>query len=140
MRIFIGGLVLAVSICAGGTLRAEDKITGGLDKSVIDETILKKLPDIRECYVAELKKSKKSFAGRLAVKFMIGSDGKVTRTSAENSTLGNSAAETCILGVVKSLEFPAPAGGGVVEVDYPFAFTSNPEKADAPAKKEKKRK
>jgi len=122
-------LLAVATLCSVESLAEENKgaekpLIGGLDKSVIDEYIKKHIPMIRTCYTNELEKNK-GLAGSVSVKFNIGSDGKVTQASAEGSTLSNAAAESCIVGVVKGIEFPAPAGGGNVEVSYPFAFTSD---------------
>lgn len=136
--------VVAVAFLCSGISSAEDNkaaekpIVGGLDNSIIDEYIAKYIPQIRTCYTKELEKSK-GLAGRVSVKFNIGPDGKVTQATAEESTLGNAAAEACILGVVKGIEFPAPAGGGNVEVSYPFAFTAD-KKGEASPKKAAKHK
>jgi hypothetical protein len=40
------------------------------------------------------------------------------------STLKNDAVEQCIIDRIKTWKFPAPAGGGVVTVNYPFIFKS----------------
>ncbi len=122
-------LIVATFLVLASSAMAEDKkeaigIPGGLDKSVIYERIKEKIPEIRNCYDAEVKKSKVPFSGSLGVKFSIGSDGKVTSASAEKNALNNVGTETCVLGVVKGIEFPAPADGGNVEVLYPFAFNA----------------
>ncbi len=135
---FLALVILLITSPAGKSY-ADEKISGGLDKSVIDEKINAKIPDIRECYEKEVKKSKTPLAGHISVKFNIGHDGKVTSAIAENNTLKSAEVETCVLGIVKSIEFPAPGGGGNVEVSYPFAFSAEkaPAKAEAPKKNHK---
>jgi hypothetical protein len=41
----------------------------------------------------------------------------------ESSSVGNTAMENCLLGVIKHMVFPEPLGGTLVEVSYPFSFT-----------------
>jgi hypothetical protein len=41
------------------------------------------------------------------------------------SSLGNRSVETCIAGAVRRWSFPAPDGGGIVIVNYPFMLTSS---------------
>ena len=50
--------------------------------------------------------------------------GGVAAASTANSSLGNSAVERCINEKVRRWVFPAPKGGGIVLVNYPFHFSS----------------
>lgn len=113
---------------------------GGLDKSVIDEQIKKAIPQLRECYTNESKKAGGQKEGRLVMKFLIGADGGVTEAKAEDSTFQNAEFVDCMAKAVKAITFPPPAGGGVVEVSYPFAFNSGAEEAKMPAVAPKKKK
>lgn len=112
-------------------------VPGGLDKGVIDETVKKALPDISGCYDAEVKKAKKEISGSVSMKFTISPDGKVSEAKVAESTLKNEAIETCLANVIKATPFPAPAGGGVVEVSYPFAFAPSKEAKAKAGKKGK---
>ena len=100
---------------------AEQKIAGGLESRVIDEHIRKSMPAFIACYQSELKKSK-NLAGRVAMNFLIGGDGKVTKATVTSTSMNNPAVENCVAEVIKGIQFPEPVGHGVVEVDYPFSF------------------
>ena len=60
--------------------------------------------------------------GRVAVKFIIGPDGSVKAATRDHSDLGNAAVERCVVDAVNRWTFPAPEGGGLVIVTYPFVF------------------
>ncbi len=125
-------LILLATLFSFSALAAE--MPGGLEKGVIDDTIKKSLPDILGCYDGEVKKTKKEIAGSVLMKFTIGPDGKVADAEVAESALKNEVVEACLVKVIKAAPFPAPSGGGVVEVSYPFAFA--PSKAK-PGKKSK---
>ena len=42
------------------------------------------------------------------------------------TTMKNKNVENCIKAKIKTWKFPAPAGGGIVEVNYPFVLRSGP--------------
>ena len=48
----------------------------------------------------------------------------VQSASVTNSTISNSRVEGCISQSVRRWTFPAPDGGGVVGVNYPFVLSS----------------
>lgn len=107
----------------GVTPRASEIITiGGLPASEIDKVVKRRLASIRYCYQRELQKNP-SLGGKVSVKFTIAGDGSVSSASTASSTLGNSAAEACMSAEFLKMTFPAPKGGGVVIVKYPFMFT-----------------
>lgn len=99
-------------------------ILGGLDKSLIDAVIKRNLTAIRYCYQRELTRNP-TLSGKVKVRFVISSDGSVSSSSTSSSTLNNSTAESCINGRIMHMGFPAPRGGGMVVVSYPFLFSSN---------------
>jgi TonB family protein len=96
-------------------------VRGSLDKDIIKRIIRRHINEVRYCYEQELGK-KPDLEGRVAVQFVIGSDGTVTSSSVSSSTLGNPQVETCISSAVRRWKFPAVKGGGVVIVSYPFAL------------------
>jgi len=49
----------------------------------------------------------------------------VVKSSVRQSTMKNKAVEDCIASRVKRFKFPAPKGGGIVEVSYPFIFKAS---------------
>jgi hypothetical protein len=98
-------------------------ILGALDKATIDAEIKSHLAQIRFCYQRELNKQP-GLAGKLTVKFVIAADGTVSSGSTRSTTLNNVTVESCVLAVIRRMEFPPPDGGGIVIVSYPFVFKS----------------
>ena len=93
--------------------------TGDLDKNIIRRYMRQKLPQIEYCYQKQLA-VKPKLAGTITVSFVISGEGTVT--SAKASGLGDEPVETCVADVVRTIRFPKPKGGGVVNVSYPFTF------------------
>ncbi len=103
-------------------LRAGDAdVRGSLSKEVIRRTIQRRLNELRFCYEQELARQP-DLRGRVSVKFVIAPSGAVQSALVAGSSLGAQRAETCIQQAVRRMSFPAPDGGGVVIVSYPFVF------------------
>ena len=98
-------------------------VLGALDKSLIDRVVKSHLAQIRYCYQRELAKNPKLF-GKIVVKFIIAKDGTVSSATTQSSTMNNPVCESCITSRFLRMRFPAPKGGGIVTVSYPFVFTS----------------
>ena len=96
-------------------------IMGTLTRSAIDDAIREHQPDIRSCYENELKKNPE-ISGRIAVNFVISATGTVKSSKVERTTVENETVESCVADQIKKIQFPAPKGGGVVIVTYPFVF------------------
>jgi hypothetical protein len=105
-----------------GTSSKEIVMVGNIDKALIDEVVKRHLSQIRYCYQRELVHNP-ALGGKIVVKFTIGSDGLVTSAAPRTSSLGNSAVEQCIAGRFLRMSFPAPMGGGMAIVSYPFLFS-----------------
>lgn len=107
---------------------AVDAPTGVLDPASIQEGILERLGEIRECYEAWLGRNP-NLEGKLVVDFTIGQDeeeedlGVVTAIDIADSTVDHVWMEGCVASVMQDVEFPAPEGGEV-QVSYPFYFSS----------------
>ena len=108
---------------APGVGTGDPIILGALDKSIIDRIVKQHLAKIRYCYQKELNKNPKLF-GKLVVKFVIAKDGSVSTATTKASTLGNPIVEKCVNARFMRMRFPAPKGGGIVIVSYPFVFNS----------------
>ena len=54
------------------------------------------------------------------MKFVIGGRGTVVTAKTATTTMGNVQVERCLVSRVKTWQFPAPKGGGIVT--YPFVF------------------
>ena len=96
-------------------------VRGSLSKEVIRRVIQRHINEVRFCYEQELA-SRPDLSGRVQVKFIISPSGAVQAANVENSSLGAARAEQCIAQAVRRWTFPAPDGGGIVIVSYPFVL------------------
>jgi hypothetical protein len=103
-------------------------VMDALDRSLLDVVIKRNVSQIRYCYQRELTKHP-DLAGEVTVKFVITADGDVSSAVTKRSTLGNEAVEACINGRFLRFQFPAPRGGGIVIVSYPFRFRASGDEA-----------
>jgi TonB family protein len=94
---------------------------GPLPPAVIRRVIRRGLGPIRYCYEKALLRRPK-LAGRVVVHFTISSRGRVQSSRVKSSTLGAPKVAHCVAARVRRLVFPAPLGGGIVKVNYPFVF------------------
>jgi hypothetical protein len=100
---------------------------GALDKEEIRASIIKILPQIKDCYEAGLEKNP-NLAGKVRVQFTIRRhDGKGVVDNAEVTQLDGDdldapLTEMCLLQSVAAAEFPAPSGDEPVIVTYPFVL------------------
>jgi hypothetical protein len=92
--------------------------TGDLDKNIIRRYIRRKLPQIKYCYEKQLL-VKPGLAGTVNSAFQISPQGSVLNSSA--SGVSNDVS-SCVADVIKTIQFPKPKGGGLVQVRYPFTF------------------
>lgn len=96
----------------------ESAVTGSLSKSEISTEIRRHLSRIRHCYEKQLK-HEPSLAGRVDVSFTISATGAVSKATAKGLRPD---VEKCVVSAMKAMVFPAPKGGGIVIVRYPFNF------------------
>ncbi len=96
-------------------------VRGSLSKEVIRRVIQRHINEVRFCYEQELNQ-RPDIAGRVQVKFIIAPSGAVQAANVEDTTLGAARAEQCIAQAVRRWTFPAPDGGGIVVVSYPFVL------------------
>ncbi|HOW50703.1 MAG TPA: TonB family protein [bacterium] len=113
----IGGKELA-QISAGG---GQAVIMGALDRAVIDSYIKRNIAKIRWCYEKELNKNATLF-GKVVVNFIISKTGQVSSSKVQRASIQSEPVETCVADQIRKIRFPAPKGGGIVVVTYPFVF------------------
>lgn len=99
---------------------------GHLDREVIRGVVVARMPAIAACYESGLA-TMPELAGRVIVSFTIAPDGHVAGATVRDSTLLPRAepvyaVEGCIVATVLAYVFPAPEGGGPVQVNYPFVL------------------
>lgn len=106
----------SVNVRAGDPL-----VSGGLTQQEIATVIRANLNQIRHCYEKLLQSSPNS-AGKIKMKFVVGTNGRVKSTQITNSTISNGVMKNCVRNSVRRWAFPKPRGGSPVTVNYPFVF------------------
>ncbi|HEU5056860.1 MAG TPA: AgmX/PglI C-terminal domain-containing protein, partial [Kofleriaceae bacterium] len=91
--------------------------SGDLDRSVIRRVIRSRMGAFRACYERELVR-RANLAGKVDLEFTIGADGAVSKAKGS----GLPVVADCAARQVKTIKFPPPRGGGVVNVRYPLTF------------------
>jgi len=99
-------------------------IMGALSRKTIYELVDKFNDDYKKCYETGLKKDS-TFRGNITVNFVVSGEGKVLNPKVQKTTMNNENVETCVVDIIKKIKFPAPKGGGIVIVNYPFVFINN---------------
>ena len=94
---------------------------GTLEKSVIDAYVRRNRAKINWCYEKELNKNS-NLSGKIIINFVISETGSVISSKVQKTTMDNTAVESCVANQIKKIRFPAPQGGGIVIVNYPFVF------------------
>ncbi len=94
-------------------------VRGSLSKEVIRRVIRRHINEVKFCYEQELN-ARPDLEGRVTVRFIISPTGAVQTAMVQASTLSNQRVEGCITQAVQRWTFPAPDGGGIVIVNYPF--------------------
>ena len=88
------------------------------DKSIVRRYIRRHLNEISYCYEKQLL-AHPNLGGDVKVSFFISPTGSVQSASGEGF---DGEVSSCLAGVIKTIEFPAPGEGGGVQVNYPFHF------------------
>jgi hypothetical protein len=109
----------ATSPDAGTTCR-DNAVPGVLNPEHIQQVVRSHYDQFRRCYEGALARNPAS-SGRVTVRFVIGTDGKVTAARVQENTLADCEAVHCMLEAYRDLSFPAPSGG-MVTVVYPIMF------------------
>jgi hypothetical protein len=103
----------------GGMSIGQVQAVGDLDKAIIRRYIKRNAQRLNSCYESQLRNNS-GLEGTVNTQFFIDPTGKVTTSSASGV---NAEVSSCIAGVIRSIEFPKPKGGGGVQVNYPFKFS-----------------
>lgn len=96
-------------------------VSGGLTQEEILAVIRSNLSQIRHCYERLLQRSPSS-AGKIKVRFVVNRTGRVNSASTTQSDIGDGKMKSCLLGLIRTWNFPKPRGGEQVTVNYPFTF------------------
>jgi TonB family protein len=99
-------------------------VVGGLNRDVINRIIQRHYNEVKYCYEKELTRDPGLY-GKVTVLFVIDGTGRVGDALVQESSMGSEPVESCIVGHVRRWAFPAPQGGGTVQVTYPYVFKSS---------------
>ena len=115
------GLSAKKAIYTAG-IPSETVVLGSMDPDIIRRILLEHLPQFRYCYQKELEKSGAEMSGAIKLNFTIGASGHVSQAGVDGSSSLPSDVKRCVVGVLRGINFPEPAGGGTVEVKQPMNF------------------
>lgn len=96
----------------------EEFESDGRDRGQIKKVVKRKLGLIRRCYERKLKRDP-DLRGKVVVRFVIHSGGRVIEVEVLENTTGDSDLAACVAGRVSAIRF-GPADGGDTLVTYPF--------------------
>ena len=105
----------------GNVTMNNPEVSGSLDKRIIQKIVRQHYGELRACYEKELSKVK-GLNGRIVVIWLVSPQGTVTSALVKETTLKNKNVESCVTNSIKFWRFPAPRGGGIAKVEYPFVF------------------
>jgi hypothetical protein len=108
----------------GGT-----NVTGRLPPEVIQRIVRQNFGRFRLCYENGLRNNP-GLAGRVTVRFVIGTDGGVSTVSGSGD-LPDSGVVSCVTRAFYGLNFPQPEGG-IVTVSYPIVFSPSDDPPPSP--------
>jgi hypothetical protein len=91
---------------------------GDLDKDIIRRYIKRQSSKLSYCYEKQLL-AHPGMQGDITVQFFITPNGAVAGANARGF---DTEVANCVAGVIGAIEFPAPKGGGGVQVNYPLTF------------------
>ncbi len=91
---------------------------------VIRKLVMDNRKAARKCY-EDARKDLKDLQGNLVIHFVLDPDGKVKAAdlNQERSTLKSPAVVSCVIGVIKSIQFPKSSRAMETSANYPFNFT-----------------
>lgn len=107
---------------------------GALSKNYIQAAIDDLKPLLKECYDLALAEDHK-LQGKLTISFSVAaaSTGGIVESAhvEEGASATHSLLQECVRETIYTLELPAPDGGGIVNVRYPFSFSHETPQGDA---------
>lgn len=109
---------------AAGTPPDTGDRRGALSADVIRTTVRANQHRVQACYETALAR-RSTLRGTVTVRFIIQPDGTVSTATVLSDTAGDARLRACIAASVATWRFPAPDGGGLVSVTYPFTLDSH---------------
>lgn len=101
--------------------QAKAQIQGELDPDIIRRIARAHIHEVRSCYVKGLA-TRPRIRGRVAIRFSIQPNGRVSTSRVWRSSLNDERVEKCISARVRRWKFPKPQDGRKVVVTYPFVL------------------
>lgn len=97
------------------------KITGEIDEAIVQRYVRSKMPQIQWCYQMAVQKNPE-LQGHMTFQWIITPTGKVEAIQVAQTNMASKELEECIRLRIATWVFPAPKGGGMARVTYPFVF------------------
>ncbi|MFO0648231.1 MAG: protein kinase [Polyangiales bacterium] len=97
-----------------------------LAPDAIRRVVLRNIGQVNHCHEQGLAVNPNA-AGRVLVRFEIGTSGRVTSSAVSETTYPIASVGECIADAVRRWRFPEPEGEGVVTVNYPFNLQAGSE-------------
>jgi len=101
-------------------VEAEPRVTGSLDKELIQRVIRAKHSELQQCYATYLERGTQ--AGRVVAQFTIVGEGRVGQAWV---TVFDGALANCVCEVVAQMQFLSTRGRPIT-ITYPFSFAPAP--------------
>ena len=98
---------------------APSSVVGSLPQEAVRRVVLRNIGQIDHCYEQTLERYPDE-RGRVVLRFVIGPEGDVLGSAVSDSSLEESETGHCMANAVRRWQFPAPDGGALVTVNYPF--------------------
>lgn len=94
-------------------------ILGSFERAGLNRVVTDEIDTLAAC-VGGLAAEGWPRTGEVVVKFVVDKDGAVSQSSLKSTTLKHPPTETCLVEAFTKLHFPAPEGGGIAIISYPF--------------------
>lgn len=100
----------------------------------VNNALRKKVREIQECYNSFVKANPQKTDGFVEIDWIILPDGKVKKAELISSDLNSEALNSCILGIVRSIEFVPPPTGSETYITYKYHFKKVEDEKSEPTK------
>jgi len=106
----------------GGVRPGPARTMGALSREQVRRTVRRHINEVRFCYQQSLQ-SHPELEGRVAVSFIVNSDGAVQSSTVASDSTGSNQVSSCVQNAVRRWTFPAAPG--VTGITYPFVMQSH---------------
>lgn len=96
---------------------------GGIGKKAVRRVVHHNANQIRYCYARSLQRSD-GLVGKVAIRWTIGPDGRVSATKITDNTVADPKLAECMRRKIARWRFPVPKDGKVAVVHFPWVFES----------------